>query len=160
MTADAQSASAPAAASAQRTALALVAGWFVPGLGHVVLGRVRRGVLFGAIILGSFAFGMAHEGRHAQRDDRQPVLSMLQFVANAGDGVGDLIARFAVYGSPVYALPRDPSDPRYVERIRTLRDRSRSLLSNYGTAYLWTAGLMNLLLLFDVRDIAASGESS
>ena len=33
------------------------------------------------------------------------------------------------------------------------RQRARSGVSIYGTAYLWTAGLMNLLLLFDVWDI-------
>ena len=32
--------------------------------------------------------------------------------------------------------------------------RQRSATSIYGTAYLWTAGLMNLLLLLDIWDIA------
>ena len=30
----------------------------------------------------------------------------------------------------------------------------RSAVSAYGTAYLWSAGLMNLLLLMDIWDIA------
>ena len=34
------------------------------------------------------------------------------------------------------------------------RQGVRSALSIYGTAYLWTAGLMNLLLLLDVWDLS------
>ena len=74
-------------------------------------------------------------------------------VANAGVGPADLFARVRVYGAPVYALPKDRSEPAYDENVRILRDRTRSKLSIYGTAYLWTAGLMNLLLLFEVWDI-------
>lgn len=134
--------------------LVVVAGWLVPGLGHALLGRIRRGVVFFVLVLGSFALGMAHDGRLALRDDRQPFLSALQVVANAGVGPADVAARAYVYGSPAYALPSDLSDPAYEERLRRLRDRTRSVLSLYGTAYLWTAGLMNWLLLFDVWDIA------
>lgn len=137
----------------RRAILALVAGWGVPGLGHILLGRVRRGLLFSVLILGSFALGLAHDGRLALRDARQPFLSTLQVVANVGVGPADLLARWAVYGKPAYGLPQDQSYPAYAERVRILRDRSRSSLSIYGTAYLWTAGLMNLMLLFEVWDI-------
>ena len=140
-------------------ALAVFSGWLVPGLGHVLVGRVRRGILFAAIVLGSFALGMAHDGRVALRDGRQPFLSTLQVVANAGVGPADLLARMRVYGAPAYALPNDRSDPVYDERVRTLRDRTRSKLSIYGTAYLWTAGLMNLLLLFDIWDIGRGAQN-
>ena len=143
----------PAGATLAFTALAIGAGFLVPGLGHALLGRVRRGVLFCLLVLGSFALGMAHDGRLALRDARQPFLSTLQIVANAGVGPADLVARVYVYGEPAYALPDDVADPAFDQRLRTLRDRTRSILSIYGTAYLWTAGLMNLLLLFDVWDI-------
>ena len=136
-----------------RTLGAVVAGWIVPGLGHVLLGRLRRGVVFAVLVFGSFALGLAHDGRFALRDERQPFLSALQVVANAGVGPADVLARTRVYGAPIYALPRDPADPRYETSFRILRERTESALSIYGTAYLWTAGLMNLLLLFDVWDI-------
>ena len=42
---------------------------------------------------------------------------------------------------------------------RVFRERARSGVSIYGTAYLWTAGLMNLLLLFDVWDIGTRRKS-
>jgi hypothetical protein len=136
-----------------RTLLAVVAAWVVPGLGHVVLGRVRRGVLFAAMLMGSYALGLAHDGRLALRDERQPFLSTLQIVANLGIGPSDLVARRAVYGQLVFSLPGGIGSGVEDEHSRVFRERTSSALSIYGTAYVWTAGLMNLLLLFDVWDI-------
>ena len=132
--------------------LAVFVAWLVPGLGHVMLGRVRRGLLFGSLLAGTFALGLAHDGRLALRDQNQPFLTSLQVVANVGIGPADLLARLYVYREVVYRLPvaKLGSDQ---EPTRTYRERTRSALSIYGTAYLWTAGLMNLLLLFDVWDI-------
>ena len=143
-----------AAAELRRGILAVVAGWAFPGLGHLVVGRVRRGIVFAVIILGSFALGLAHDGRLALRDSRQPFLSGLQVVANAGIGPLDLIARVKVYGSAAYSLPGDPTYPAHEERQEILRRRASTIYSLYGTAYLWTAGLMNLMLLFEVWDFA------
>jgi len=140
--------------STSKAVFAVVAGWVVPGMGHVLVGRVRRGVLFAILVLGSFGLGLAHDGRLALRNDNEAFLTSLQLVANVGVGPADLIARARVYGEPAYALPSDPSDPRYDARQDILRQRARSTESIYGTAYLWTAGLMNLLLLLDVWDIA------
>ena len=127
--------------------------WAVPGLGHIVLGRVSRGLLFGLLIWASFALGLAHEGRLALRDPRQPILSSLQVIANLGVGPADAVARMWVYGKPGYRF-RGVPDWRSEDRVeRVFRERARSGVSIYGTAYLWTAGLMNLLLLFDVWDI-------
>ena len=137
-----------------RAAVAVATTWAIPGLGHLLLRRTRRGLLFGAIVWTSFGLGVAHEGRLALRDPRQPVLSALQVVANLGVGPADLLARIAVYGAPAYAFRGTPG-PRAGDPIEeTFRNRTRSGVSIYGTAYLWTAGLMNLLLLFDVWDIA------
>ena len=120
-----------------RTAALLAAAWAVPGLGHVLLGRWARGLLFGTLIWTCFGLGLAHDGRLALRNAREQ----------------PLLARLRVYGQAAYALPSDPAAPAYSHRINILRRRSRSGVSLYGTAYLWTAGLMNLLLLFDVWDL-------
>jgi hypothetical protein len=137
-----------------RTALAIGAAWCVPGLGHLLLGRLRRGAIFAVLIWGSFALGLAHDGRLALRDQRQPFLTTLQVVANLGVGPADLVARRIVYGEIAYTMPGPGATARGARsRSDIFRDRARSGLSIYGTAYLWTAGLMNLLLLFDVWDI-------
>ena len=143
----------PEAVSPGRTAAAIVLAWLLPGAGHVLLGRVGRGIAFAALIFGSFGLGLAHDGRLALHDRRQPFLTALQVVANVGVGPADLLARLSVYHEPAYVLPADFADPRYDHRLSILRRRTESGLSIYGTAYLWTAGLMNLLLLFDVWDI-------
>lgn len=144
----------PTPASAARTAVAILLGWLVPGLGHVSLGRVRNGLLFGAIIWTSFGLGLANDGRLALRDTRQPLLTTLQVVANLGVGPADVVARLAVYGEPAYSMTSGPGQREDPELAATFRDRIRSGGASYGTAYLWTAGLMNLLLLFDVWDVA------
>lgn len=136
-----------------RTTLAVVLGWLVPGLGHAFLGRYRRGVIFACLIFASFGLGLAHDGKLALRDRNQPFLSTLQVVANVGIGPADLVARWSVYGEAVYSLPASSAHPSHDRRIGILRHRVKSDASIYGTAYLWTAGLMNLLLLFDIWDI-------
>ncbi len=134
----------------RRTLVSVFLAWLVPGLGHVVLGRVRRGLFFGVLLWASFGFGMAHDARLSLRDDKQPLLTGLQVVANLGMGPIDPVARLFVYGELAYSM-KGGSDA--VQRVETFRARERSPLSIYGTAYVWTAGLMNLLLLFDVWDI-------
>ena len=134
----------------RRTLVSVFLTWLVPGLGHVVLGRVRRGLFFGVLLWASFGFGMAHDARLSLRDDKQPLLTGLQVVANLGMGPIDPIARLFVYGEVAYSMK---GGPNAAQRVETFRTRERSPLSIYGTAYVWTAGLMNLLLLFDVWDI-------
>jgi hypothetical protein len=136
-----------------RLVTAVVVSWLVPGSGHILLGRVGRGLLFAALLVGCYGLGLAHDGRLALRDPKQPLLSSMQVVANLGIGPLDLAARFHVYGRGAYALPRDLSNRSEDELTLIFRERTRSALSIYGTAYVWTAGLMNLLLLFDVWDI-------
>lgn len=136
-----------------RTAAALLAGWLLPGAGHAVLGRLHRAALFFALIMGSFGLGLAHEGRLALYSPREGFLTGLQLVANVGVGPADVFARMSVYGEAAYTVP-DTAAASYRPRIEKFRERQRSAVSAYGTAYLWSAGLMNLLLLMDVWDIA------
>jgi hypothetical protein len=114
---------------------------------------VWRGVFFFVLIMGSFGLGLAHDGRLALYSPREAFLTGLQLVANIGVGPADALARMSVYGEAAYAVP-DQAAAAYRPRIEKFRERQRSVVSAYGTAYLWSAGLMNLLLLMDVWDIA------
>jgi hypothetical protein len=136
-----------------RTAVALVAGWLLPGAGHAVLGRMRRAAVFFVLVMGSFGLGLAHDGRLALYAPRDGFLTCLQLVANLGVGPADTFARMGVYGDASYVLP-DQYEPAYRPLVDKFRERQRSAVSAYGTAYLWSAGLMNLLLLMDIWDIA------
>jgi hypothetical protein len=109
--------------------------------------------LFFVLVMGSFGFGLAHDGRLALYSSRDGFLTGLQLVANLGVGPADVFARMGVYGDAAYVLP-DPFEAGYRPLVDTFRARQRSAVSAYGTAYLWSAGLMNLLLLMDVWDIA------
>ncbi len=102
------------------------------------------------LLWASFGFGMAHDARLSLRDDKQPLLTGLQVVANLGMGPIDPIVRLFVYGEITYSMT---AGDNAVQRVEKFRARERSPLSIYGTAYVWTAGLMNLLLLFDIWDI-------
>jgi hypothetical protein len=139
--------------STGRAVAAVIAGWLVPGAGHAVLGRFRRAAFFFLLVGASFTLGLAHDGRLALYSSRESFLTGLQVIANVGIGPADTFARMSVYGDAAYRLP-DQSDPSYQKLEDTFRDRQRAAVSAYGTAYLWTAGLMNLLLLLDVWDIA------
>jgi hypothetical protein len=140
-----------------RTAVALIAGWVLPGAGHAVLGRLRRGILFFVLIMGSFGLGLAHDGRLALYSPQEGFLTGLQLVANVGVGPADFFARMGAYGEAAYVVPVQTTEA-YRPLMEKFRGRQRSALSAYGTAYLWSAGLMNLLLLMDVWDIARRGK--
>lgn len=132
------SAPAPAPRSAEplsRTLAALAAAAVLPGAGHLVLGRRRRAAIFLALVLVSLVCGLLLEGRLFVPVPGQ-MLSYLGTVGAMGTGLIYFVLRFAVgYEGVVEGAGYE-----------------------YGTAFLITAGLMNLLLLLDVWDIAAGGK--
>jgi uncharacterized protein DUF6677 len=149
------------AASGDRShlALACVLAWLLPGAGHWYLGhRARAGVFFCLVAL-SFVLGAVLHGRFSVKDPRAPLLSSLQVMACLGVGPMEIVGRSILYGAPVYFLPEADaiaaleSRPPRTNVGRLLRSRNEARDSAYGTAYLWTAGLMNLLLILDVFDI-------
>ena len=120
-------------------ALAVCAGgWLLPGLSHVVLGRWRRGLTFTVCILTMFVLGIAMQGRlyTAAPDPTLPafglLLHWLALVADAGVGIPYFVAERMGYGDGVL------SSPNY----------------DYGSAYLWVAGLLNYLIVLDAFDIS------
>ncbi len=152
--------------STSRALLYCLAAWAIPGAGHALLGRFRRAALFFTLVVGFFGLGLAHDGRLAlsmatpgemgigiPKTAFRVSLSSLQAFANAAVGPADFVARRVVYGEVAYALPAAASERRET-LYRIFSERERSPVSAYGTAYLLTAGLMNLLLVLDAWDIA------
>ena len=127
---------APAAAVAHPTVgnpyLAALLAWVVPGLGHVYLKRPVRGIIFFVIILVALFIGCQVEGNLYTVVQNQP----LTILGTAG-AMG--------MGSPYFLL-----------RSRLFHYQGNLIAPGYeyGTAFLLTAGLMNLLLVLDVWDIA------
>jgi TM2 domain-containing membrane protein YozV len=112
--------------------LAMALGWAVPGLGHFYLGRRRTAAAFLVLVTATFLAGLSFQGRLYSIERGQP-LTILATFAVYGAGLLNIAAR-ALSESPVGTILA----PTY----------------EYGCTYLLTAGLMNLLLILDVHDIA------
>jgi Family of unknown function (DUF6677) len=115
-------------------------GWIIPGGGHFLLKRKGRAVLLLAAITLMFLCGLMMRGYmfHPQSGD------LLTIIINTGGFVGDLAA-----GIPYlltvwlgYAQPDMPGPTH-----------------DYGTKFLVTAGLLNILAMVDAFEIAAGRKS-
>jgi hypothetical protein len=115
---------------------AVLTGWMIPGGGHFLLKRrVRAGLLFFAIV-GMFLFGLMMRGSmfHGQSGD------LLTFIINWGGFFGDMAA-----GLPYFvATWLGYSQPDVAGHV-----------NDYGTKFLVTAGLLNVLAMIDAFEIAA-----
>jgi TM2 domain-containing membrane protein YozV len=112
--------------------LAVVLAWVVPGLGHVYLKRPARGVLFFLLIVAALFIGCQVEGNLYTVIRNQP-LTILGTAGAMGMGSPYFLLR-----SSLFHYQGNLIAPGY----------------EYGTAFLLTAGLMNLLLILDAWDIA------
>ena len=106
-------------------------GWLIPGASHVALGRWGRGLIFAAALLTMFGLGLGMQGRLYDVTPEQP-LHMFAFIADAGIGLLYLVAQRMGWGLGVLS----------------------SLNYDYGSTYLWVAGLLNYLIVLDAFDIS------
>jgi len=107
------------------------AAWLVPGAGHLWLGRPRKGAVFLVVLLVMFGVGLGLEGRLFPFQLDQPLVA-LEAVAEFGLGLPYLVARLAGAGpGEVVAMTYE-----------------------YGNAFLIVAGILNMLVVLDVFDIA------
>lgn len=112
-------------------------GLLVPGLGHIALGRRGTGAVFLTSIGLLFGYGIAMEGEFFALDARAP-LTLLAGLAEMGAGAFYLAARMLGFGEG------DPAAATY----------------EYGYAFLIVAGLLNLLVVLDVWDIATGAKQA
>jgi len=107
------------------------AAWLVPGLGHLLLGRRLRAAVFAGVITIAFAVGIALRGELILPRPGDP-LSLLAAVASLGNGCLFFLAKALGLGDGVVTAAG----------------------YEFGNTFLLTAGMMNLLLVLDVHDIA------
>ena len=111
--------------------LALLAGWLVPGAGHMLLGKWVRGALLLVSILAMFAIGIALQGKIYTPNTGEP-LDMLGFVGDLGAGALYGLARILGWGqAPVLIAVAD-----------------------YGTKFIVVAGLLNVVAAVDAHSLA------
>src|SRR5689334_5254666 len=87
---------ARAASSPNLFGLALV-GWLVPGAAHVMVGHVRKAVVFFVVLAVMFAFGVASGGRLFPFVPSDPLL-FLAALAEWALGLPRVVAMLAGYG--------------------------------------------------------------
>ncbi len=112
--------------------LGLALAWLVPGLGHIYLKRAVRGVVFLVLVVIAVAIGYSLQGNLYRPTPGQP-LTYLATLGSIGMGVPYFVLRYAMHYEGV----------------------QEAAGFEYGTAFLLTAGLMNLLLVLDVWDIGS-----
>jgi len=109
--------------------------WLVPGGGHFMMKRPLRGALIGASVIFMFLLGLMMRGAffEGQRGD---LLTMIIYYggafANACTGILYLLATWLGYNQPDVA----------------------GHVHDYGTKFLVGAGMLNLLAMVDVYEIA------
>lgn len=111
--------------------LAMILAWLVPGLGHMYLRRVGRGLVFLLLAVVSIWVGCELQGNLYRPLAGQP-LTLLATGGAMGMGLPYFILRYgADYAGDIVGAGYE-----------------------YGTAFLLTAGLMNWLLVLDAWDIS------
>ena len=129
--------SGDAAASGVSPALALLAGWLVPGAGHLLLGKWVRAALLMVSIVGMFAIGIALAGKVYTPNTGEP-LDMLGFAGDLGSGLLYGLARLLGWGqAPVLVAVAD-----------------------YGTKFIVVAGLLNVVAAVDAHSLASGRKPS
>lgn len=126
-------------------AILLAAAWLVPGLGHWILGRRVRALVFGAVVVCAFITGVLLNGELGTPKPENP-FSWLATFACLGNGFLYLVRVVWVNGlGHIFSgFPfgltggGSPSAAGYA----------------YGNTFLYTGGLMNLLAVLDISDIA------
>ena len=115
--------------------LIAVAAWAVPGLGHLLLWRWRRAIVF-FLTVGTLAFtGVTLRGRLFSPDTGD-FFDLLGFLADCGSGVFFYATRWIENGGA---------------------DVSRAA-GDYGTRFFAAAGVLNLLCALDAFDLAVGGK--
>jgi hypothetical protein len=106
-------------------------GWLVPGLSHFLLGKWIRGAIFTICVVAMFVLGLGMHGKLFDLVIQEP-LQIFAFIANLGVGIPYFLAE--KWGMGVGGMNTTTYD--------------------YGTTYLWVAGLLNYLIVLDAFDVA------
>lgn len=124
--------------------------WMIPGLGHILLHRYRRGIAF-LIILPLLFFGGLDLGAKIYNYEKNEPLSFFAMVAQFGMGVPYFIARaIATYGR-VHA---GSALSAFAANFRFGDGYIEKVTFEYGNTFAIIAGLLNFLVILDAWDIA------
>jgi hypothetical protein len=115
--------------------VAAFAGWLVPGLGHLMMRRWSKAIVYFLCIGGLACAGLAMRGG--------------VFAAGADD-LFDRLGFFADLGAGVFYF--------LAHQIQTVGPDVAHATGDYGTRLFATAGMLNLLTVLEAFDIGQGGE--
>jgi len=112
-----------------------IVSWFLPGFGHLMLGRWKRGAIIAAAIWSMFFIAILSGGAYYPGFDFKDgsLLYLLNVFARLGNGLGTVITTL-FFGAP---LPNVAAWATF----------------EYGGRFLEIAGLLNYLAVLDAFDI-------
>ena len=117
--------------------LVLLAGWLVPGAGHLILGKwVRAGLLFVSIV-SMFFIGVALKGK-IYAPNTGDLLDILNFAGDLGTGLLYGLARMLDMGAGSVQIA----------------------IADYGTKFIVVAGLLNIVAAVDAHSLATGRKLS
>jgi len=115
---------------------AVALGWLIPGGGHFLLKRNGRGTLLLVSIASMFLCGLMMQGAMFQPQTGD----LLTTLINTGGFIGDVCSGILFLASQWFGY----NVPDMAGHVH-----------DYGTKFLVTAGLLNILAMVDVYEIAA-----
>jgi TM2 domain-containing membrane protein YozV len=127
-----ESSAVSATRDSSRTVTAGLLAWVWPGLGHLYLGRVGKGLVLMGSILALFVLGVLMDSGLQLHLGLEDPLALLFSAAQMGVGAPYVLARLLGY------------EAGYVQ----------SPTYEYGNTFTAVAGLLNILILLDALDTA------
>jgi hypothetical protein len=117
--------------------MALIAGWLIPGAGHLLQRKWIRGGLLMVSIVTMFTIGLALKGKIYSPNTGDP-LDMLNFAGDLGNGLLYLLARMFDLGQAAVQVAT----------------------ADYGTKFIVVAGLLNIISAVDAHSLATGRKRS
>ena len=115
----------------------LIAGWLVPGAGHLMLRKWVRGSLLLVSIVAMFTIGLALKGK-VYTPNTGDLLDILNFAGDLGNGLLYVLARFFDLGQMTVQMAT----------------------ADYGTKFMVVAGLLNVIAAVDAHSLATGRKRS
>jgi len=123
--------------SSTMSMIVLIAGWLIPGAGHLILKKWIRGLLLFVSIVGMFSIGIALEGK-IYTPNTGDLLDILGFAGDLGSGLLYILARTFDWGHATVQIA----------------------LADYGTKFIVVAGLLNIVSAVDAHSLANGRKAS
>ena len=117
--------------------MVLIAGWLVPGAGHLMLRKWVRGGLLMFSVVAMFAIGLALKGK-LYSPNTGDLLDILNFAGDLGNGLLYILAKLFDLG-------------QVTVQVAT---------ADYGTKFMVVAGLLNIISAVDAHSLATGRKRS